>query len=270
MTGIAPFAEQRLTPVNHDVGGVDRPPRGMVVHTAVGSYEGTIGWMHNPDAKVSSYFVVGQLGQIAQVVLTTNRAWTQAAGNGAWIGVENEGNSTTALTAAQIKANGRILAWLHTTYGVPLQLTTDPTGGHGLGYHSMGGAAWSPAGHHCPGPIIVAQLGQIVAAARALVQPAPKPPLPKPVSHTQEIDVDLTITDTTVDVDGNGNGYFDLPGVSDPEFKAAEVIGLQDPQVHGYPAAVPRTYFTLHGQTSRVVIVGGLPNSRITIRATHT
>lgn len=38
---IAPFADQQLTPVNHDHGGVIRPPRGMVVHTAVGSFTGT-------------------------------------------------------------------------------------------------------------------------------------------------------------------------------------------------------------------------------------
>lgn len=145
------------------------------MHTAVGSFDGTIGWMNNPKAKVSSYFVVAQDGRIAQVVDLGDKAWTQAAGNTAWIGVENEGNSTTALTTAQVRANGRILAWLHETYGVPLELTTDPINGHGLGYHQMGGKAWSPAGHQCPGPIIVAQLPAIVAAARVYAG-TPKPP----------------------------------------------------------------------------------------------
>lgn len=170
-----PFAVWDPTPVNFDTNSVTRPPQGMVVHTAVGSFVGTENWEHDAKSHVSSYFVVAATGAIAQEVDLDNKAWTQAAGNAAWIGVENEGFPTNALTPEQVRANGRILAWLHETYGVPLQLTTDPINGRGLGYHSMGGVAWSPAHHNCPGPIIVSQLPQIVAAAK-LVAPMPTPP----------------------------------------------------------------------------------------------
>jgi len=184
----APFADWR--PVrNFTVGGVTRPPRGMVLHTAVGSYEGTISWCNNAASNVSCYFVVSKQGKCAQLVDLDNRAWTQAAGNNEWIGVEFEGfgDKGEALTDAQLTIAADILAWLHQTYGVPLQITDDPRGGRGLIYHGAGGKEWG--GHFgCPGTQIVAQRGEIVARAAArLGQPAP-PPAPsgagKTVFHT--------------------------------------------------------------------------------------
>lgn len=170
-----PFAVWDPTPVNFDHNSVTRPPQGMVVHTAVGSFVGTENWEHDAKSHVSSYFVVAKTGAIAQEVDLDNKAWTQAAGNAAWIGVENEGFPTSALTPEQIHANGRIFAWLHQVYGIPLQLTTDPIHGRGLGYHSMGGVAWSPAHHNCPGPIIVSQLPQILASAKSQETPVVGP-----------------------------------------------------------------------------------------------
>lgn len=170
LSGVIPFADQDVTPVNFTHGGVVRPARGLVLHIAQGSYSGTIGWEHNPKAKISSYCVVGKLGQITQVVNLNDRAWTEAAGNSAWIGIEFEGKVPDALTPAQITAAAKLLAFLHTTYGVPVQITDDPVNGHGLAYHSLGGKAWSPAGHTCPGPAIVAQRPAIIAMTLALLQ----------------------------------------------------------------------------------------------------
>lgn len=143
--------------------------RGLVVHIAEGSYEGTIAWQRNPDANVSSHFVVGLDGAIAQMVDTDIRAWTQAAGNSRWISVENAGHTPAPLAAAQVEANARLLARAHHVYGVPLQLAVNPDG-RGLGHHSMGcnwpGGAW---GHcDCPGPAIIAQKPAILARAREL------------------------------------------------------------------------------------------------------
>lgn len=167
---IAPFATQALTPVNHDVGGVTRPPQGMVLHIAQGTYQGTIGWEHNPAAQVSSYFVVGPEGQITQLVDLANKAWTESNGNDHWIGVEFAGFVPQALTPAQVEAAAQILVWLHAVYLVPIQATDDPVNGHGLGWHGMGGASWG--GHFgCPGPAIVAQRPQILARALALANP---------------------------------------------------------------------------------------------------
>lgn len=162
--------------VNFTHGGVTRPPRGMVVHTAVSpnttqALNGVVNYENEPSSQVSSYFVVGIDGTIDQCVDLDDRAWTQAAGNGEWVGVENIGDGTKEpLTDAQVGANARIFAWLHTTYGVPLQRTDDPVGGHGLGWHGMGGQAWG--GHLvCPGPYVRAQLDTIVAGATFISNP---------------------------------------------------------------------------------------------------
>ncbi len=155
-------------------GGPASEQRGLVVHIAEGGFEGTISWQKNPAAQVSSHFVVAKDGRIAQVVDTAVTAWTQRAGNGHWVSIENEGFSPGALTAAQVEANAQILARGYREHGWPLQLATSPAG-RGLGHHSMGTAGrsvptdtWTGAtwGHEqCPGPAIIAQKPAILARA---------------------------------------------------------------------------------------------------------
>jgi len=165
--------------------------RGQVLHIAEGGYEGTISWCKNPASNVSCHFVVAKDGRIAQVADTDVTVWTQIAGNGHWISVENEGFTPGPLTAAQVEANAQILAKAHRVYGVPLQLAFDPTG-RGLGHHSMGtdghdnptdtwtGATW---GHtDCPGPAIYAQKPAIVARAQEIVD-GPKPQEDDMIAH---------------------------------------------------------------------------------------
>ena len=138
--------------------------RGLVVHIAEGSYEGTIAWQKNPDAQVSSHFVVSKAGDICQMVDTNTVAWTQAAGNGHWISVENEGFSGTPLTGPQLDANARIFAKVCSIYAVPYQVTGS-VDGRGLGHHAMGGVPW---GNHpdCPGTPIINQKQTIVDLAK--------------------------------------------------------------------------------------------------------
>lgn len=147
--------------------------RGVVIHIAEGSYDGTIAWQRNPTANVSSHFIVAADGRVAQMVDTNDRAWTQIGGNGHWLSVENEGHTPNPLSPAQVDANAKILARWHQVYGGPLQLAASPAG-KGLGHHSMGGAAW---GHlDCPGPAIVAQKPAILAKAILLTTGAAAAP----------------------------------------------------------------------------------------------
>lgn len=144
--------------------------RGLVVHIAEGYFEGTISWQLNPSSNVSSHFIVGRNGSIAQMVDTDVKAWTQSAGNGKWLSVENEGFTPNPLTPQQIEANAQLFARGHLAYGYPLQLAYNPDG-RGLGHHSMGcnwpGGAW---GHcDCPGDAIIAQKQQILDRARQIV-----------------------------------------------------------------------------------------------------
>ena len=151
-----------------NVGGSMREQRGLVVHIAEGTFEGTISWCRNPDSDVSAHFVVAADGRIAQVVNTDVTAWTQRDGNGHWVSVEFEGHTPNPLAAAQLEACARLFVKGHQVYGWPLQLATSPTG-RGLGHHSMGaenGANW---GHsECPGPAVKAQKPAILARAIAI------------------------------------------------------------------------------------------------------
>jgi hypothetical protein len=141
----------------------------VVIHTADGSYEGTISWQKNEDSGNSSHFVVDYDGKIAQVNDTANRSGAQIDGNPYSIAVENAGNENKPLTPQQVEANARILAKAHQVHGVPLQLT-DRVGTRGLGHHSMGaesGVRWGHAA--CPGEIIKAQKPAILARAKEIV-----------------------------------------------------------------------------------------------------
>ncbi len=156
--------------------------RGLVVHIAQGTFEGTISWCKNPTSNVSTHFVAGAAGQLAQMIDTDVTAWTQRAGNGHWLSVENEGFTPNPLTLAQVEDNARLLAQAHLVYGVPLKLAASPTD-KGLAYHSLGAEHGVDWGHsQCPGPAIKAQLPAILARAVEIVGgvPAPHPTLHRP------------------------------------------------------------------------------------------
>lgn len=151
--------------------------RGVVLHIAVGTYAGTIAWQRNPKAEVSSHFIAAKDGRAAQMVDTGVTAWTQKAGNGHWLSIENEGDLPDKLTPRQVEFAAQILARAHKVYGVPLQVTSDPNG-RGLGHHSMGANPghvddWGhPA---CPGKNIIDQKPAIVARAKEIIEEADMP-----------------------------------------------------------------------------------------------
>lgn len=158
-----PGAQWRPVP-NCTKGGQDAV-YGVVLHIMQGTLWGSDAWFRNPAAQASSHFGVGKDGTILQWVDTADRAWAQAGGNRTWISIEHEGKSGECLTAAQIAADGKILAWAHKTHGVKLE-STDSVTGRGLGWHGMGGSAWG--GHtSCPGTPIKGQRDEILKAAGA-------------------------------------------------------------------------------------------------------
>lgn len=155
---------------NHNTGSVEC--RGVVIHIAEGSYDGTIAWQKNPDADVSSHFIAAKDGRACQMVDTADTAWTQKAGNGHWLSIENEGHVPDKLSSNQVEFAAQILARAHTVYGVPLQVATSPDG-RGLGHHSMGshpGYADDWGHSQCPGSNIINQKPAIVARAKEIVE----------------------------------------------------------------------------------------------------
>lgn len=139
---------------------------GLVLHIQEGSEAGTDAWFHNPASKVSAHFGNPKSGPLDQWVEVGTVAWAEVDGNSTWISVENEGNSGDSLTASQLENVAQLLAWLHTGYGVPLQISDSTV--PGLTGHGLGGAAWG--GHYdCPGAPILSQRQAIIDRAGQLL-----------------------------------------------------------------------------------------------------
>lgn len=94
----------------------------IVIHITDGgaNINGTISWFKNPTAKVSSHYVIGQDGEIVQMVAHNNVAWHAGSANGTSIGIEHVAN-TKGLnpTAAQMCASAALVTWLCGQYGIP-------------------------------------------------------------------------------------------------------------------------------------------------------
>ena len=147
------------------------PLRGLVLHIQEGTEAGTDATFHDPMLipPRSAHFGNPKVGRLDQWVDTSDMAWAEVAGNPEWISLENEGRSGAtgyALNENQLDNAALLLAWLNVTEGVSLTLANSPLD-TGLGYHSMGGAAWGATA--CPGPLIVSQRADIVARAARLV-----------------------------------------------------------------------------------------------------
>lgn len=157
-------------PVPNCTKGGQESVNGVILHIMQGSLAGSDSWFRNPASKASAHFGVGKTGTIYQWVDTADRAWAQSAGNRTWLSIEHEGYSGTPLTAAQIAATAKIVAWAQQTHKFTLQ-ATDSITGKGVGWHGMGGAAWG--GHYdCPGDPVKTQRAAIISAAKAIITPS--------------------------------------------------------------------------------------------------
>ena len=153
--------------------------RGVVLHTEAGFEAGTVETFMNGANEVSAFFSIAQDGSCHQYLPVGKgfTAFSQAGGNEAWRGIEDEDRThpSVPLTPAQITTFAQIFEALSEFDGFPLKITDD-VNGQGLILHSDGGQAWG--GHlQCPGPVRAAQRGQIVALAMSIRQgaaPAPK------------------------------------------------------------------------------------------------
>ena len=153
--------------------------QGLVLHIEQNYNQDNVDhWFKDPTAEASAHFTNPKSGPLRQLVDTDDAAWTEMAGNRYWVSVEHEGFSGEALTASQVENDAQLLAWLHTTYNVPLQITDSPSGS-GVGWHGMGGGPWG--GHYdCPGEPIKAQRAAIIARAQEILGKAQTPGTPAP------------------------------------------------------------------------------------------
>ncbi|MBT9553525.1 MAG: N-acetylmuramoyl-L-alanine amidase [Hydrogenophaga sp.] len=93
----------------------------IVIHITDGgaSINGTISWFKNPAAKVSAHYVIGQDGEIVQMVAHKDVAWHAGSANGTSIGIEHVAN-TKGLnpTPAQMCASAALVTWLCDQFGI--------------------------------------------------------------------------------------------------------------------------------------------------------
>ncbi|MFF8955617.1 N-acetylmuramoyl-L-alanine amidase [Streptomyces sp. NPDC014894] len=136
--------------------------RGLILHVQEG--EGSLfERFSNPATRSSAHFWVSQAGEIEQYVSVHDRAWTQRAGNAAWVSIETSGFYGKPLTPAQIDAVAHVYSWGAREHDWPLEVTDSPKG-RGLGTHSMGQAAWG--GHACPGTVRANQREEVMRRVR--------------------------------------------------------------------------------------------------------
>lgn len=93
----------------------------IVIHITDGgaNINGTIGWFQNPAAQVSAHYVIGQDGEIVQMVRANDVAWHARSANGTSIGIEHVAN-TRGLnpTPAQMCASAALVTWLCDQFGI--------------------------------------------------------------------------------------------------------------------------------------------------------
>lgn len=94
----------------------------VTIHTAEGSYAGTISWFQNCSAQVSAHYVVRSSdGQITQMVLEQDKAWHVGSENSYTVGIEHEGfmsAPSTWFTDAMYNASALLTRDICTSNGV--------------------------------------------------------------------------------------------------------------------------------------------------------
>ena len=93
----------------------------IVIHITDGgaNINGTIGWFKNPAAKVSAHYVIGQDGEVVQMVAHNDVAWHAGSANGTSIGIEHVANTRGLMpTVRQMEASAALVTWLCDTYGI--------------------------------------------------------------------------------------------------------------------------------------------------------
>jgi hypothetical protein len=170
-------AKFRPITANFNQGRISATLRGLIIHITDGhspgpgrprvppTLEGLWNTFCNPAHNASAHFGVNKDGEVWQFVDTSNRAWSVDGDtvDGQWASIENIAVPGEELTANQLDVCSNLLKWLHQQHSVPLAVARSK-GGQGLGYHALFGK-----GHpDCPGGPVIAQLEDIVAAARGI------------------------------------------------------------------------------------------------------
>ena len=105
----------------------------IVIHTMQGSLEGSVSWFQNPSSEVSSHYLVGDDGELVQMVKEKDTAWHAASYNSESIGIEHEGYTwdSTWPTESMYLASAKLVRSLGLKYGIPMDR------GHIVGHNEL-------------------------------------------------------------------------------------------------------------------------------------
>ena len=107
----------------------------VVIHITDGSknIDGTISWFKDPKAKVSAHYVVGQDGEVVQMVKHNDVAWHAGGANGDSIGIEHVARAPHAWdkllhktdpglmpTSTQYCSSAALVNWLCNQFNIPM------------------------------------------------------------------------------------------------------------------------------------------------------
>lgn len=128
---------------------------GVVMHTMDGELTGTVDLFNRDGFEASAHFGIAQDGTIWQFGPIGKGwiAWHAVQANLRWYGIEHadDGHTENPLTGPQLFASAQLVEFLSRYAGFPLQVSDHPSI-RGYGTHNMGGLAWNPDRHTCPGP----------------------------------------------------------------------------------------------------------------------
>ncbi len=110
-------------PGNYRVSPSARTINRVVIHITDGgrSINGTISWFKDPAAKVSAHYVIGQDGEVVQMVAHNDVAWHARTANGDSIGIEHVASRARGImpTEAEYCASAALVSWLCQALGIP-------------------------------------------------------------------------------------------------------------------------------------------------------
>lgn len=176
---LCPFAKWRPLAEAYDQ-PVIRPVL-SILHSAVDAKGPTtlFYFFNRRDVRLESHFFIRLDGTIEQYMPVNRRADANYKANSFWsagarcgaVSIETEDDGTpdtTPWTDAQIRSIVRLLLWLHTEWGIPLELATR-WDGSGLGYHTLFPHDWTNVrGKTCPGTVRIRQFYDVIVPALTL------------------------------------------------------------------------------------------------------
>ncbi len=162
---------------NFEKGRQGRKPIAIVIHTMVGSLEGTYAWFRNPESKVSSHYGVGLDGRCWRFVKEEDTSWHAGRvytptwklydgtnPNYYTIGIENEDNGQpdAERTEAQYQTNAGLVVEICKRWNIPIDRE------HVIGHREI------YAKKTCPGALDV---DRIVSLAKKMANEITQPTL---------------------------------------------------------------------------------------------